>query len=139
MMVASDDPPVCIFFFNFFIRYFLHLYFKCYPESSLYCPPALLPYPPTPTFWSWRFPVLGHIKFARPRGLFSQWWPTRPSSTTYAARDTSSGVLVSSYCCSTYRVVDPFSFFCLHLLSAWDYSCESAYLGYEALGIESRI
>jgi hypothetical protein len=31
-----------------------------------------------------------------------------PSSDTYAARDTSSGgVLVSSYCCSTYRVADP--------------------------------
>ena len=33
----------------------------------------------------------------------------RPSSDTYAARDTSSGVLVSSYCCSTYRVADPLS------------------------------
>jgi hypothetical protein len=36
-----------------------------------------------------------------------------PSSATYAARDTSSGggggVLVSSYCCSSYRVADPFS------------------------------
>jgi hypothetical protein len=34
---------------------------------------------------------LGHIKIARPRGLSSQWWPTRPSSATYADRDTSSG------------------------------------------------
>ena len=32
-----------------------------------------------------------------------------PSFDTYAARDKSSGVLVSSYCCSTYRVADPFS------------------------------
>jgi hypothetical protein len=34
------------------------------------------------------------------------------STDTYAARDTISGgggVLVSSYCCSTYRVADPFS------------------------------
>ena len=56
-------------FFQFFIRYFLHLHFKCYPESPLYPPPALLPYPPTPTSWPWHSPVLGHIKFARPRGL----------------------------------------------------------------------
>jgi hypothetical protein len=33
----------------------------------------------------------------------------RPSFDTYAARVQSSGVLVSSYCCSTYRVADPFS------------------------------
>jgi hypothetical protein len=76
------------FSFQFFIRYFLHLHFKCYPESPLYAP--LLPYPPTPISWTWCSPVLGHIKFARPRGVSSQWWPTRPSSATYAARDTSS-------------------------------------------------
>ena len=55
------------FFFThiFFIRYFLHLHFKCYPKSPLYPPPTLLTYPLTPTSWSWRSPVLGHIKFAR--------------------------------------------------------------------------
>ena len=43
-------------------------------------------------------------------GLSFHWWLTRPFSDSYAARDTSSrGVLVSSYCCSTYRVADPFS------------------------------
>jgi hypothetical protein len=57
-----------------------------------------------------RIPCMGHIKFACPMGLSYQWWPTRPSFDTYAARDTSSGVLVSSYCCSTYRVADPSSF-----------------------------
>jgi hypothetical protein len=82
-------------FFNFylfiFIRYFLYIHFKCYPESSLYPPSALLPYPPTPASWPWHSPVLGHIKFPIPRGLSSQWWLTRPSSATYAARDMSSG------------------------------------------------
>jgi hypothetical protein len=34
---------------------------------------------------------------------------TRPSFDTYAAKDKSSLVLVSSYCCSTYRVAVPFS------------------------------
>jgi hypothetical protein len=76
---------------NSFIRYFLYMHFKCYLKSSLYPLPILLPYPPTPASWSWHSPVLEHIKFATPRGLSSQWWPTRPSSATYAARDMSSG------------------------------------------------
>jgi hypothetical protein len=36
-----------------FIRYFLHLHFKCYPESPLYPSPALIPNPPTPASWPW--------------------------------------------------------------------------------------
>jgi hypothetical protein len=35
---------------------------------SVYPLSALLPYPPTTTSWPWHFPVLGHIKFAIPRG-----------------------------------------------------------------------
>jgi hypothetical protein len=61
-----------IFFPTFFITYFLQLHFKCYPKSPLYPPPALLLYPPIPTSWPWHSPVLGYIKFARPRGLSSQ-------------------------------------------------------------------
>jgi hypothetical protein len=99
LMFASDFlfSAHKFFFFVFsnlkknFIRYFLHLHFKCYPKKPLDPPPALLPYPPIPTSWPWHSPVLGHIKFARPRGLSSQWWPTGPSSVTYVARDTSSG------------------------------------------------
>ena len=97
-----------IFFVFFFIRYFPRLHFQCYPKSSP-IPTPTIPYPPTPPFWPWRSPVLGHTKFASPMGLSLQWWPTRPSFDTYAARDKSSGVLVSSYCCSTYRVAVPFS------------------------------
>jgi hypothetical protein len=77
-------------------------------KSPIPSPPPP-PYPPTPTSWPWCSPVLGHIKFASPMGLSYQWWPTRPSFDTYAARVKSSGVLVSSYFCSTYRVADPFS------------------------------
>jgi hypothetical protein len=57
----------CFLYFLFLIRYFLHLHFKCYSQSSLYPPPALLPNPPTPAFWPWHSPVLGHMIFARPR------------------------------------------------------------------------
>jgi hypothetical protein len=79
-----------------------------YQRSPIPTPPPT-PYPPTPPFWPWRSPVLGHIKFASSMGLSLQWWPTRPSFDTYAAKDKSSRVLVSSYCCSTYRVAVPFS------------------------------
>jgi hypothetical protein len=69
--VCISNRSKCSFcsfsFFLFLIRYFLHLHFKCYPESPLYPPPTLLPNPPTPTSWLWHFPVLGHIIFARPR------------------------------------------------------------------------
>jgi hypothetical protein len=95
-------------YFFIFIRYFPHLYFQCYPKVPHTLPPPL-PYPPTPTFWPWCSPILGHIKLASPMDLSFQWWPTRQSFDTYAARVKSSGVLVSSYCCSTYRVADLFS------------------------------
>jgi hypothetical protein len=77
--------------------------------------PHPLPHPPTPTSWPWHSPVLRHIKFALPMGLSFHLWPTRQSSDSYAARDRSSwgrgrGVLVSSYCCSTYRIADHFSY-----------------------------
>jgi hypothetical protein len=73
MQLEPKVPPFLFssFFFSlllqFFIRYFLHLHFKCYPESPLYPPLALLPNPPTPASWPWHSPVLGHIIFARPR------------------------------------------------------------------------
>ena len=74
------------FFSNSFIRYFLHLHFKCYPESPLYPPPVLLLNPPTPASWPCHSLVLGYTIFARPRASP----PTRPSFATFAARDTRS-------------------------------------------------
>jgi hypothetical protein len=50
-----------------FIRYFLPLHFKCYPESPLYPPPTLLSNPPTSTSLPWHSSVLGRIIFARAR------------------------------------------------------------------------
>jgi hypothetical protein len=102
------DLPICWATFFFLIRNFPRLHFQCYHKGPPYPPPPI-PYPPTPPFWPWHSPVLGHIKFASPMGLSLQWWPTRQSFDTYAAKDKSSRVLVSSYCCSTYRVADPFS------------------------------
>jgi hypothetical protein len=73
-----------IIFFDFFIGYLFHLHFQCYSKS----PPHASP--PTPTYWPWCSPVLRQIKFARPMGLSFHLQPTRPSSDSYAARDTSS-------------------------------------------------
>ena len=63
--IPSHHWKGILLFLNFFVRYFLHCHFKCYPKSHLYPPPALLPYPPTPTSWSKCFPVLWHNKFGR--------------------------------------------------------------------------
>jgi hypothetical protein len=99
-----------VLFFNIFYYYvFSSITFRMLSQKSPK-PSSPLPYPPIPIFWPWRSPVLGHIKFACPMGLSFQWWPTRPSFDTYAARVKSSGILVSSYCCCTYRVADLFSF-----------------------------
>ena len=82
-MVLSPVTPLAssctsfLFFFRFFIRYLLHLHFKGYPQNPLYPPPAS-PLPTHSHFLALVSPVQGHIKFARPRGLSSQWWPTRP-------------------------------------------------------------
>ena len=59
---------------DIFIGYFLYIHFKfqMFPKSSLYPLPTLLLYPPTPASWPWHSPVLGHIKFAIPKGLSSQ-------------------------------------------------------------------
>jgi hypothetical protein len=103
--------PVCFIFLIFLLGIFLIYISDAIPKVPHTLPPPL-PYPTTPTSWPWHFPVLRHIKFAQLMGLSFHWWPARPSSDTYAAREMSSGgwgVLVSSYCCSTYRVADPFS------------------------------
>jgi hypothetical protein len=83
-------------FIYFFISFFYYVFSSItFPKLSQKSPPPL-PYPPIPIFWPWRSPVLGHIKFKWPMGLSFQWWPTRPSFDTYAARVKSSGVVVSS-------------------------------------------
>jgi hypothetical protein len=93
----------------FFIRYFLHLHFKCYPQSPLYPPLALLPNQPTPVFWSWHYPVLGHMIFTKPRASPPIDGRLGHPLLHMQLEIQALGVLVSSYCCSSYRVADPFS------------------------------
>jgi hypothetical protein len=89
----------------FLIRYLLHLHFKCYPESPLYAPSNLVPNPPRP----WYSPVLGHIIFSRPRASSPNDGQLSPLLLHMQLETRALGLLVSSYCCSTYRVADPFS------------------------------
>jgi hypothetical protein len=65
--IHAHKPKCNLNIFLFFIRYFLHLHFKCYPESPLYPPHSLLLNPPTPASWLWHSPVLGHMIFTIPR------------------------------------------------------------------------
>jgi hypothetical protein len=72
-------------------------------------PLALFPNPPTPVSWPWHSPVLGHIIFSRPRA-----YPPNDGHLGHLLLHMKLetrvlGVLVSSYCCSSYRVADPFS------------------------------
>jgi hypothetical protein len=72
-------------YFPFFIRYFLHLHFKCYPEIPLYPSPA--PQPTHSHFLALAFPYIGAYNLQKTKSFSSQWWPTKLSSATYAARD----------------------------------------------------
>jgi hypothetical protein len=80
------------------------------PKIPLYpLPSPLFPIPPTPASWPWNSPIVGHIIFTRPRSsppIDGQLGHPLPHMQleTQALR-----VLVSSYCCSSYRVADPFS------------------------------
>jgi hypothetical protein len=93
---TQNTSSFLIFIFIFY-WVFISFTFPMLSQKSPHTLPPRLPYPCTPTSWPWRSPVLRHIKFARPMGLSFHWWPTRPSSDSYAARDTSSGVGVGGY------------------------------------------
>jgi hypothetical protein len=107
LQLAYTESNVCSFWpwwlkYSFFLFFFIWMLFFCFNlvfssftfqmlSQKSPRPFPLLPYPPIPTSWPWHSPILRHIMFVRPRGLSFQWWPTRPSSATYAARDKSSG------------------------------------------------
>jgi hypothetical protein len=48
-----------------FIRYFLYLHFKCYPESFLYTPPRPAPPPTHSHFLALAFPYTGAYKVCK--------------------------------------------------------------------------
>jgi hypothetical protein len=95
-------------FFLSFLFFLLDIFFIYISNAILKVPYILTP----PCSWPWHSPLLGHIIFARPRAS-----PPNDSRLghplLHIQLETQTrgwgGVLVSSYCCSTYRVAEPFS------------------------------
>jgi hypothetical protein len=68
-LVSLCTWMLTLFFFNFLLGIFLIYISNAIPKvPHTHSPP--LPYPPTPPFWPWHSPVLGHIKFASPCSLY---------------------------------------------------------------------
>jgi hypothetical protein len=70
--------------------------------------PCLFPNLPTPTSWPWPSPILGDI-IARLRAFPPNDGWLGHLLLHMQLETQALGLLVSSYCCSTYRVADPFS------------------------------
>jgi hypothetical protein len=96
-------------FFQFLLDIFFIYISNAIPKVPYTLTPALLPYPSTPTSWPWHSPVLGHIRFARPRASSPSVGRLGHLLLHMQLETRALGVLVSSYCCSSYRVADPFS------------------------------
>ena len=72
-------------------------------------PPPPAPQPTNSNSWPWHSPILGHRIFSRPRtSLPIDGWLGHPLLRMQLEIQ-ALGLLVSSYCCSSYRAVDPFS------------------------------
>jgi hypothetical protein len=78
--------------------------------SPIPSPNPLLPNPPTPASWPWHSPVLRHMIFARPRAFPPSDGQLGHLLLHMQLETRALGVLISSYCFSSYRVADPFSF-----------------------------
>jgi hypothetical protein len=57
-----------LFSCDIFIRYFLYLHFKCYPESPLYPPPHPAPLPTHSHFLALAFPCTGAYNVCKAKG-----------------------------------------------------------------------
>ena len=60
-----------------------------FPKSPIHSP-CLVPQLTHSNFLALAFTCTGAYSLLKTKGLTCQWWPMRPSSATYAARDTSS-------------------------------------------------
>jgi hypothetical protein len=71
--------------------------------------PCPAPQPTPPTSWPWHSPVLRHTIFARPRVSPPNDGQLGHLLLHMQLETRALGILVSSYCCSSYRVAYPFS------------------------------
>ena len=84
------------------------------PKISYTLP--LLPNPSTPASWPWHSLILGHRIFTRPRASPPNDGQPGQTLLHMQLETRALGVLVSSYCCSSYRAADPFSFYAFLLV-----------------------
>jgi hypothetical protein len=99
-----------VYFFPIFIRYLLHLHFKCYPKSPLFPPPTPAPLPTHSHFLALVVPCTGAYKVCKTKGAsFPSDGQLGHLLLHMQLEARALGLLVSSYCCSTCRVADPFS------------------------------
>jgi hypothetical protein len=84
------------FFFHFFIRYFLHLHFKCCPENPLYLPAA-----PPPVYTEFLMKSLSSFQ-KNTAGLCNALWSLL-KLLFKGIFSKSSQVDLSNHCCSRYR------------------------------------
>ena len=104
------STPTAALFLKIVLLGIFFIYISSAIRKVFHILPTPLPYPPTPTSWSWCSPILRHKKVA---------WPMASLSTDgllghlliHMQLETLApgGIVVSSYCCSTYRVADFFS------------------------------
>jgi hypothetical protein len=71
--------------------------------------PTLLPKPPTPASWPWSFPVLGAYNLCKTKGLSCHDGQLGHLLLHMQLETSAQKVLISSYCCFSYRVTEPFS------------------------------
>ena len=108
--------------------------------------PTLFSNTTTPDSWLWHSPILGHIKFARPRASLTNDGQLGHLLLHMQIETRALGGLVSSYCCSTYRVANPFSSLGTFSSSSIGVSvfhpvddCEHALLYLTGTGIASQV
>ena len=87
---------------NFFIRYLFHLHFQCYPKS-----PSHAPLPTHSHFLALAFPCTEAYKVCTTNGPLSTDGLLGHLLIHMQLETRAPGGMVSSYCCSTYRVADP--------------------------------
>jgi hypothetical protein len=99
-------------FFNIILLDIFFIYISNAIPKAPIPSPCPAPQPTTPASWPRHCPVLGHMIFARPRASPPIYGQLGHPLLHIQLETKLLGVLVSSYCCSFYRVADPYLHSC---------------------------
>ena len=108
-MKYSEKSSSYLFLLDIFFIYISNAipFTSLFSENPLYSP--LLPNPPPTKSLPWQSPIQGQIIFERPRVSPPTDGRVGHPVLHIQLETRALGVLVSSYCCSSHRVADPFS------------------------------